>query len=181
MVRNAELCSAAARTRPTGPPWTRNTCDLVASLRLRAFALTTSLQISQNSLPLWRPNLALSLGGHISQPPKMNSTSDERERNAMKNQNPSRPLATGLFTATLLLACVASTLAAVHYVDVNSTNATLSYTARTTTAATIIQYAVDAAVAGQSSLGASPSVIKRSLRRASAKSNFRFGRKTIHS
>jgi hypothetical protein len=52
-----------------------------------------------------------------------------------------------LLATALLLASTASTLAGVHYVDVNSTNATPPYT-NWTTAATKIQDAVDAAVAG---------------------------------
>src|SRR2546427_7937874 len=47
----------------------------------------------------------------------------------------------------LFLSTAASALAAVHYVDVNSTTATPPYT-NWTTAATNIQAAVDAAVAG---------------------------------
>src|SRR5438067_2510200 len=54
-------------------------------------------------------------------------------------------LAAPLFGA-LLLSC-ASALAAVHYVDLNSTNATPPYT-NWTTAAITIQDAVDAALAG---------------------------------
>jgi hypothetical protein len=54
---------------------------------------------------------------------------------------------TKLFAAALLLATFGSALAGVHYVDVNSTNATPPYTSWTT-AATNIQVAVDAAVAG---------------------------------
>jgi len=52
-----------------------------------------------------------------------------------------------LFTAGLLLASTGSVLAEMHYVDVNSTNATPPYT-NWSTAATNIQDAVDVAVAG---------------------------------
>src|SRR5438093_9465100 len=52
-----------------------------------------------------------------------------------------------LLAAALFLTIASSALAGVHYVDVNSTNATPPYT-NWTTAATNIQDAVDAAVAG---------------------------------
>jgi len=64
----------------------------------------------------------------------------------MKNLTHSRTLAARLF-ATGLLLTAGSALADVRYVDVNSTNATPPYT-NWTTAATIIQDAVDAAMAG---------------------------------
>ena len=57
-----------------------------------------------------------------------------------------------LFAAALLLTSTDSALADVHYVDVNSTNATPPYT-NWTTAATNIQDAVDAAVAGDEIVG----------------------------
>ena len=56
-------------------------------------------------------------------------------------------MAARLLAVTLLLASACSSLAGVHYVDVNSTNATPPY-ATWATAATNIQDAVDAAVAG---------------------------------
>src|SRR5215471_14823574 len=51
------------------------------------------------------------------------------------------------FVAALLLANTRSSPAAVHFVDINSTNATVPYT-NWATAATNIQDAVDAAAAG---------------------------------
>ena len=71
----------------------------------------------------------------------------KRKRLAMNNLNHSRILAARLFAAALLLVSAGSALAAVRYVDVNSTNATPPYT-NWATAATNIQDAVDAAVAG---------------------------------
>jgi len=65
----------------------------------------------------------------------------------MRNLDHSRILAARLFATALLVASAVSVLAGVHYVDVNSTNATPPYT-NWTTAATSIQHAVDAAVAG---------------------------------
>jgi hypothetical protein len=65
----------------------------------------------------------------------------------MNSLDHSRTLAARLLAAALLLAGAGSALADVHYVDVNSTNATPPYT-NWTTAATSIQDAVDAAVAG---------------------------------
>jgi len=65
----------------------------------------------------------------------------------MNNLHHSRTLAARLFVAALLLASGGSALAGVHYVDVNSTNATPPYT-NWTSAATNIQDAVDAAVTG---------------------------------
>src|SRR5438445_11232818 len=56
-------------------------------------------------------------------------------------------LRTNVFAAVLFLAIGGTSFAATHYVDLNSTNATPPYT-NWTTAATNIQEAVDAAVAG---------------------------------
>ena len=55
----------------------------------------------------------------------------------LKSLKLSRMLAARLFAVTLLLATAASALADVHYVDVNSTNATPPYTERATAAANI--------------------------------------------
>src|SRR5437899_6123242 len=57
-----------------------------------------------------------------------------------------KKLADKLFASALLLAGAARALAEVHYVDVNSTNATPPYT-NWASAATNIQHAMDAAVA----------------------------------
>jgi hypothetical protein len=66
----------------------------------------------------------------------------------MNNLNHSRTLLAWLFAAVLLPAVDEISSAATHYVDVNSTNATPPYT-NWATAATNIQDAVDAAVAGE--------------------------------
>src|SRR3989442_9996481 len=65
----------------------------------------------------------------------------------MNHLKHARTLAAQLFAAALPLAPAGSALADVHYVDVNNTNATPPYT-NWTTAATNIQAAVNAAVAG---------------------------------
>jgi hypothetical protein len=63
----------------------------------------------------------------------------------MIDLNHSRTWVARLFAAALLLTAAGSAFADVHYVDVNSTNATPPCT-NWTTAATSIQDAVDAAV-----------------------------------
>jgi PKD repeat protein len=65
----------------------------------------------------------------------------------MNNLNHCRPLAGRLFTASLLVISAGGGLAAVRFVDVNSANPTPPYS-NWATAATNIQAAVDAAVAG---------------------------------
>ena len=70
----------------------------------------------------------------------------------MNHLNHARTFATPLFAAALLLAGAGGALAAtIHYVDVNSTYATPPFI-NWTTAATNIQDAVDAAVAGAATL-----------------------------
>src|SRR6266404_8209746 len=65
----------------------------------------------------------------------------------MDKMDHSRSFAARLIASAMFLAIAGSALAGVHYVDVNSTNATPPYT-NWTSAATNIQDAVDAAVAG---------------------------------
>src|SRR5262245_60194104 len=65
----------------------------------------------------------------------------------MKNLNHSQITPARLLAAAMVLANAGTTLATVHYVDVNSTNATPPYSSWST-AATTIQDAVDGALAG---------------------------------
>ena len=74
-------------------------------------------------------------------------TVEAQKRTAMKIPNPSQSTVWRLFAAVLLLARAGISLAATHYVDITSTNATPPYI-NWTTAATNIQNAVDVAVAG---------------------------------